>query len=177
MAEIYQPAEDSFLLSEFVKKEVSKNKNSKILDMGSGSGIQTETAIKAGAEQENITAADINPLAITYLKNRFPKSNIIHSNLFEKVKGKFDLIFFNPPYLPEDKFDSGIDTTGGEEGGEIINDFLSSAKSHLSEKGKILLLTSSHTKKVNWKEYHRKLLGKKKIFFEELYVWELIPAN
>ncbi len=173
---IYQPAEDSFLLAEFVKKEILQNHPKKILDMGSGSGIQAETAIKAGSEEQNVTLVDINSLAIAHLKNKFPKSRIIKSDLFEGLwnSSKFDLIIFNPPYLPNDEFDVGIDTAGGEKGSEITNEFHETAKSHLAENGKILLITSSLTKGVNWKSYKRKLLGKKKIFFEELYVWELI---
>jgi len=176
---IYQPAEDSFLLSEFVKSEVSKTHPNKILDMGSGSGIQIETAIKSGANPSNCVAIDINPLAIAHLKNNFPKSGIIKSDLFENLNSheKFDIIIFNPPYLPNNEFDVGIDTSGGEKGSEIINDFLESAKSHLEKNGKILLLTSSLTKGITWGDYRKKLLGKKKIFFEELYVWELKPIR
>jgi len=165
------------MLSEFVKSEVSKNKKSKILDMGSGSGIQAETAITAGADEKNLVLADVNSLAVTYLKNKFSKSIIIHSDLFEKITGKFDIIIFNPPYLPSNEFDVEIDTTGGERGSEVINEFLEDAGKHLAENGKILLLTSSLTKGINWRGYRKKLLGKKKIFFEELYVWELKPIR
>ncbi len=174
-SQIYRPAEDSFLLAESVKKEILQNHPKKILDMGSGSGIQAETAIKAGAEEKNVFLVDINPLAIAYLKNKFPKSEVIRSDLFEKLKtsSRFNLIIFNPPYLPDDEFDIGIDTAGGEKGSEITNEFLEQAKKHLSGNGKIILLTSSLTKGINWKSYKKKLLGKKKIFFEELYVWEL----
>jgi len=83
------------------------------------------------------------------------------------------LIIFNPPYLPKSKFDEELDTTGGEKGSEIINRFLEEAKNHLASTGRILLLTSSLTKGINWQDYKKKLLGKKRIFFEELYVWNL----
>ena len=179
--EIYFPDEDSFLLSEVLEKEIKKLSNQKlsikILDMGSGSGIQAKTAIDAGANPKSITLGDINSEAIKHLKKTFTKSKIIHSNLFEKIKGKFDLIIFNPPYLPEDKFDKEKDTTGGKKGNEIIIKFLKQAKSHLAKDkdGKILLLTSSLTPKINFKKfgYDSKLLVKKKIFFEELYVWQI----
>ncbi len=176
-SKIYKPAEDSFFLSSFVKSEISRNNSGKILDMGSGSGIQAETAINAGANAKNVMAVDVNLLAVTYLKNKFPESSVVQSDLFEKVAGKFHLIIFNPPYLPANEFDVGIDTTGGEKGSEIINEFLKEASKHLSENGKIFLLTSSLTKGLKWKDYRRKLLGKKKIFFEELYVWELQPIK
>jgi len=43
-SEIYLPAEDSYLLSEVIKK-IKINKDDKILDMGSGSGIQARTIL------------------------------------------------------------------------------------------------------------------------------------
>jgi methylase of polypeptide subunit release factors len=84
---IYQPAEDSFLLEKYVKK-FSKNKS--VLDVGSGCGIQAKAAILSGAK--SVLAIDINPESVDYIK----KAGIhtIKSNLFSKVKGKFDLIIF-----------------------------------------------------------------------------------
>ena len=53
---IYEPREDSYLLQKYVKK-YSKGKY--FLDIGSGSGIQAKTAIKAKAK--SVLATDINP--------------------------------------------------------------------------------------------------------------------
>ena len=60
---IYQPAEDSYLLSNTIKKYLKKNKYNKdksisILDMGSGSGIQAQTCKQLGFT--NILTIDIN---------------------------------------------------------------------------------------------------------------------
>ena len=173
--EIYQPSDDSFLLAEFVKEEIKKHELENVLDMGSGSGIQAETAINSGINPKNIILADINPDAIKFLKGKFPKSKIILSDLFSKIpkKSEFDLIIFNPPYLPDHEFDNKPDTSGGKNGSEIINKFLKQAKHYLNKNGKILMLTSSFTKGIDWQDYEKRLLGKKKIFFEELYVLEL----
>jgi len=177
---IYPLSEDSFLLSSFVEKEIKKNKKGKILDMGAGLGIQSETCINLGFNPKNLTLTDINKEALKILRKKFPKSKVIFSDLFENISDKFDLIIFNPPYLPEDlrePEDSKINTTGGKKGGEIINKFLRQARKHLNKKGKILLLTSSLTKGIFFSDYNRKLLGTKKLFFEELYVWELRPLS
>ena len=173
--EIYKPAEDSFLLAKLVEKEIKKNKIIKVLDMGSGSGIQAETAIKSGINPKDIFLVDINPDAIKSLKKKFPKSKILLSDLFSKIPKtqKFDLIIFNPPYLPNDKFDKEFDTSGGKSGSSIINLFLKNAEKYLSEKGRILLLTSSFTKRIDWQDYEKELLGNDRVFFEELSVWEL----
>jgi HemK-related putative methylase len=177
MSEIYQPEEDSFLLLDVLKKQL-KNKKIKILDMGSGSGIQAETFLTLGISKKNITLVDINKEAIKYLRKKFPNLKVIYSDLFEEIskKEKFDLIVFNPPYLPEDKEepkDSRTATTGGFFGSEIINKFLSQAKDYLDKKGKIYLLISNLTQEINWHSWKKKLIAKKKLFMEELYVWEL----
>ncbi len=174
MSEIYQPAEDSVLLAEFVKKEIKENNLMKVLDMGSGSGIQADVCIASGTNPRNITLADIDRRAAAILKKKFPLSKVICSDLFEKIRGKFDIIIFNPPYLPDNKFDKKADTSGGKKGSEIINKFLKDAKKYLSEKGKILLITSSFTKNIDWQDYDKELLEKKRVFFEEIYVWKLM---
>jgi len=123
---------------------------------------------------------DINNQAIAHLKKTFKNSKIkiIKLNLFQNIpkKNKFNLILFNPPYLPEEKGEpksSQLATTGGKYGSEIINKFLKQAKSHLEKDGKILLLTSSHTKKIHWNNFKKKKLATKNLFFEKLWVWEL----
>ncbi len=172
---IYSPEEDSYLLAEQVKK-FSKNK--KVLDIGSGSGIQAETAKKFGAK--SVLASDIDSESIHNLKQK----NIpcIKSDLFKKIKGKFDIIIFNPPYLPEDSREDNISkraTSGGKKGDEIILKFLKHSKTHLNKNGIILLLVSSLTPKKRILEVIKKekfsyiVLSKKKIFFETLEVWKI----
>lgn len=169
--EIYLPLEDSYLLSETLKKQI-KNLDIKFLEIGIGSGIQLQTAKHLGIK--NIFGADINPGAVKHCKSL--GFDCIQSDLFENIKGKFDIIAFNPPYLPLDKREpksSQLVTTGGKKGSEIINKFLKQAKKHLAKDGRIFLLTSSLTKAINWLDYKKKILAKKKLFFEELFVWEL----
>ena len=79
--EIYQPAEDSFLLAECAKNflDISKinKKEIKVLDMGSGSGIQSSNLINQGIPEKNLVLVDINPNAVSFLKKKFSKSKII----------------------------------------------------------------------------------------------------
>lgn len=178
MTKIYQPAEDSYLLLRILEKEIpnllNENQNLKFLEIGSGSGILLETAEKLKIKKSHIFAVDINQEAVTHCKSL--GFNCLYSYLFENVEGKFDIIIFNPPYLPknsEEPKDSQLATTGGKQGSEIINKFLKQAKNYLEDNGKIFLLTSSLTKDVNWQNYHKKLLGKEKLFMEEIEVWEL----
>ncbi len=172
MSEIYEPAEDSFLLSETLKDYIKKNKINSALEVGCGSGIQLQ--VLKEAKIKKILGVDINPKAVKHCKNL--GFNVIESDLFEKIKDKFDLIIFNPPYLPYDEKEpesSQTSTTGGIKGSEIINEFLSQAYKHLKDTAKILLLCSSLTKGINLKKYNKKILSQKKLFFERLYVYEL----
>lgn len=175
---IYEPSEDSFLLSEQVKKY---SKNKKVLDIGTGSGLQAETAIEAGAK--SVLAADIDEESIKFTKQKkLKKLKVIKSSLFQKVKGKFDLIIFNPPYLPLDKREdkeSRKATTGGKNGDEIILKFLNDLLNHLNKGGVSLLLVSSLTpknrilpllKKLNLKN---KIISSQSLFMETLEVWEI----
>lgn len=173
---IYVPREDSYFLSEVLKEHLKhRDKIIKILDMGSGSGIQAELCKKLGFE--NITAADIDEEAVSFLKRR--GFNAVKSNLFSNIQSKFSLIVFNPPYLPEHKYDKEKDTTGGKRGYETIIEFLKQAKSHLEKQGKILLLFSSLSNPKVIKEEAEKLgykisfLASKKLFLEELFVYML----
>lgn len=172
---IYQAREDSLLLAEQVRKYA---KNKRVLDVGAGSGIQAETALQTGAK--SVLASDIDSEVIIYLKSK--GIDAIQSDLFSEIKGEFDLIIFNPPYLP---FDDGEDsessraTSGGEKGDEIILRFLRSLKKHLATEGVSLIVLSSLTpkKKILSELKRQKLiynsLSSQRFFFETLEVWEI----
>ena len=166
---IYEPREDSFLLKKYVKKLVS----GKVLDVGTGSGIQALTALK---NTKNVLAVDISEEVVEFCKKK--EINCIQSDLFENVKEKFDWIIFNPPYLPEDPRepeDSKLATTGGKKGDEMLKRFLLEAKNYLNEKGKILVLISSLTGKAEelFKDYKWELLEKENLFMEDIEVYLL----
>lgn len=171
---MYSPKEDSFFLSKTIEN-FFKHKNlkgKKFLDMGSGSGIQAETLAKF-TEKRNIICADIDKEVIRHLKSK--GFNAINSNLFSKLKGKFDFIVFNPPYLPEHKYDKQPDTTGGKSGDETILRFLKQARQHLAQHGRIFLLLSSLTPRKRINNYLAenckfKKLSEKKLFFEILEI-------
>ena len=180
MKNIYSPEEDSYLLSIVLKKKIpiilKKNPNSNFLEIGCGSGIQLETAFESGIKKENIFSCDVNPEAVKHCKKL--GFNCVKSNLFEKIKGKYEIIVFNPPYLPEDSRepeDSRLATTGGKKGSEITNKFLKQSKKHLAKNGRILLLVSSLTRGLDFAGYGKKKLAEEKLFFEKLFVFELLP--
>lgn len=165
---LYEPAEDSFLLQEQVRKYAK----GKVLDLGTGTGIQALTALE---KTKKVLAADINPEAVNHCKKLGIKA--IKSNLFQNIKGKFDLIIFNPPYLPDDNLNLEDDKNyiGGGKGSEILEKFFSQAKKHLNKNGKILIVFSSLTPNVNKiikkHNFEFKKLSEQKFFFEKLDVY------
>jgi len=177
---IYTPSDDSFFLADFLEKYFSnlKNKNISYLDLGTGSGILSKTAIKSNIPKQNILASDINQQAVKYVRSKL-KINTICSNLFEKINKRFDLITFNAPYLPDDIFSkkyeeekSKLATTGGKNGDEISLKFLKQAKKYLNKNGKIFLLVSSLTPLNKIKKFNPKFVAEKSIFFEKLLILE-----
>lgn len=172
---MYEPKEDSFLLQKYVKKYAKGS----VLDLGTGSGIQAITALKTA---KKVTASDINEKLIDKLQKKYPKINFIYSDLFKNIKEKYDLIIFNPPYLPQDKNIKDRTIYGGKKGYEIIERFLTQVKGYLKPNGKILLIFSSLTNKkkidglIKQNNLNFKLLEEKRIFFEVLYVY-LIKQN
>jgi release factor glutamine methyltransferase len=175
--EVYEPDEDSFLIAE----NLNIPKGAKVLDVGTGTGILALAAAKNAAL---VVGVDVNPKAVALAKENARANGITNAefregDLFSAIGGdeRFDVIVFNPPYLPVEEYDLlGKAWSGGKDGMEAIRRFLVEAPSHLRENGMILLLLSS----LNDFDEVRKLLGEmglvcgvvaeKKFFFERLMV-------
>ena len=171
---MYAPAEDSHLLASCIPSYVL---HKTVLDMGTGSGILARTALESGASK--VVAVDSNLDA----RKKLPKQiQFIHSDLYRKVKGTYDIILCNPPYLPDDAQEdvaSKQATTGGKKGDEFILRFLKQSVSFLNKEGHIILLLSSLTpqKRIKQLLFKHKLttstIARKNLFFERLEVWEI----
>ncbi|MBU4189759.1 MAG: methyltransferase [Candidatus Thermoplasmatota archaeon] len=174
---VYKPSDDTFLMLKNIKIRNGEN----VLDMGTGSGIIGIHSAKLGA---NVTCADINPYAVELAEENAGLNNVdikvVESDLFERIKGKFDVIVFNPPYLPtsnDERIDDEINFAwdGGKEGSQVIVGFLRNFKRYLKKDGRCYLLVSSLNKKAlkRIEELDGKLIGEKKLFFESLRVFQL----
>jgi len=157
--EVYEPAEDTFLLLEAIKID----KNDKVLEIGTGCGIISLECARRGAK---VVCTDINPYAIELAKKNFLENQFLLNEKIEFRKGslfsiiknneRFDVIIFNPPYLPTNSseqvdkwFDVAVD--GGIDGLKIIEQFLESVKKHLTKNGLAYFVYSSlsNQKKLN----------------------------
>lgn len=176
--EVYSPSDDSFLLLRAV--EVSPGET--FLEMGTGSGLTALHAAKLGA---GVTAADINPNAVECARKNAERNGlaleVVRSNLFEKIPGSFDVIAFNPPYLPGTASStSWIEKAwaGGGEGSEIAVRFLGQAWEHLAPGGRIYMVLSSvgglmSVLKAAKERYTADMIEEKHMFFESMYSYRL----
>jgi len=176
---VYLPREDSELLAEAIEKQELKGK--KCLDMGCGSGL---LSILIGKNDAIVTAADINLEAVKAARENAAHNktelHAVYSDLFSNIKEKFDLIVFNPPYLPgEDSERKELAYYGGKDGRETIKRFLVQAKKFMKTGGKIFLLISTLTgeKEVtniaHENGYIVKETARKKVPWEEIIVMEM----
>jgi release factor glutamine methyltransferase len=74
-----------------------------VLELGCGSGLISISAAKKGAR---VTSSDLSNSAIENTKHNADVNDvalhIVHSDLFENIKGSFDYIVINPPYYAND---------------------------------------------------------------------------
>ena len=107
-----------------------------ILDMGCGSGILTMAAVKLLGKKISVDAVDIDPESVRVTKenikeNNLPKQNIrvFESAGFEKVTGKYDLIFANILARPLMEMAGDIYAHLNKGGIAILSGFLTHQKS------------------------------------------------
>lgn len=136
---VYHPREDSELLADAVEKYAY----GRVLDMGTGSGIQGIIAARKGCD---VTFSDTDPLALRCAEANSAangvKGKFIESDLFSGIHGSFDTIIFNPPYLPSDSFtETALD--GGRDGRHYIKRFIDSYNGFVNPRHVVLLLESS----------------------------------
>ncbi|MHA1305990.1 MAG: HemK2/MTQ2 family protein methyltransferase [Candidatus Heimdallarchaeota archaeon] len=164
--DVYDPAEDSFLLAENVVIPV----NGKILEIGSGSGYVSLYLVKKYPQAEYF-CIDINPVAAATTKKNAQLNklnlNVICSDLFSslKISRVFDIILFNSPYLPISE--EGLLSrawSGGIDGLEIVSKYLESLDEYLQRESFSYLVISSKT---DLKELN-KLLADLKLTWEEI---------
>ena len=181
--DVYEPAEDTFLLAQ----NLSIKDGAKVLDMGAGCGI---LAVLAAEKASTVVAVDINPHAVACTRKNAElngvktKIKVRLGDLFEAVGAgeKFNVILFNAPYLPVER-DEGANWiekawAGGETGRAVIDKFIEKASNHLEVGGRILLVQSSLSdveetlRRLHQYALHAAVLGEEKLAFERIVLVE-----
>ncbi len=141
-SQVYSPEADTYLLLEAARLEVRPG--DRVLEVGTGCGlIASELAGITG-----VVATDINPHAALCARKR--GVDVVQGDLFCGIRSSFDLILFNPPYLPtqpEERIDDWLEHAldGGKTGRVVIGCFAEQVDRVLALEGRILLLISSLT--------------------------------
>jgi len=148
--DVYEPAEDTFLVADSLSQIVKEGDT--LLDVGTGCGI---LAIIAATKAKKVIATDVNPYAVKCVKlnakiNKVAsKIEVLRGDLFQPIRKteKFDVIVFNAPYLLSSSSERrtwiGQSWAGGPTGRQLIDRFIIEAPCYLKRKGKILLVQSS----------------------------------
>ncbi len=175
MHNIYPPSEDSELLLEVLEKEIRRN--DVFLEVGTGSGFVAEKLV---GRCKKVVATDISPLAVKEAKKR--GIDVILTDLFSGLKRVFTLVAFNPPYLELSDFEKRGDwiekaIDGGKGGIEVALKFVNRLDEVLVEGGRAVVILSSlsdlRTFLKNCSNYEVEVVGRKKLFFEELFAFLL----
>jgi release factor glutamine methyltransferase len=174
---MYAPSDDTFLLADCIRQYNGR----RALEIGVGSGLLLNILEKNFAY---VAGSDIDLQALQHCKQQKTSANVLlvccDSGSAFGI-GKFDLIVSNPPYLPNDDNNNIRDPAvhGGPTGIELTVHIINSALPLLAGDGKMLIVISSFAnssaldKVVVENKMHKKVLKKKRLFYETLSILEL----
>jgi release factor glutamine methyltransferase len=189
--EVYDPAEDSFLLLE----SLMISPKDTILELGTGCGLIALTCAFQGA---TVVCTDINPYAVQLTRQNIERNRhllkgaitVRQGDLFSIVKNseRFNLILFNPPYLPTKKNERtdtwfNVATDGGPTGLRLTKQFLHGLRQHLQPDGAGYFIFSSLSNRILLEKYLKKeqlsstILTTKRYEGEDLDVYRVTPTD
>ncbi|XP_043927259.1 methyltransferase N6AMT1 [Protopterus annectens] len=156
-AEVYEPAEDTFLLMDALEQdaeELTRCNATVCLEVGCGSGVVSAFLASVLGPHVLYFCTDINPLAASCTLetalcngvNLHPVIMDLAGGLMPRLNGKVDVLVFNPPYVvtpSEEVRSQGIQASwaGGKNGREVMDRFFPSVASLLSSQGLFYLVT------------------------------------
>lgn len=170
---VYRPSEDTRLLLAAIALEPGE----RLLEIGTGTGF---VALHA-ARQGPVVATDVNPEAVELARANARRNRldvrVVRTHLAAGVKGPFEVVAFNPPYLEGEAQDAPDRAwAGGRQGSEIAIEFLSDVSRVLASGGRAYLLLSAANVAARAdadRRFEVRAVARKRLFFEELEVLEL----
>lgn len=173
--DVYPPSDDSILLIE----SLDVRPGERVLEVGCGSGV---VSIHCASNGCTVTAGDINPKAVELTKRNAADNgvtvDVVETDVYSAVDGRFDTIIFNLPYLPVDE--EGLLAkawSGGPDGLGPLPELLRGAPDHLLPGGRVVIVVSSLTEPRALEDalegYDVESIGEERFFFEKLSVLEI----
>lgn len=185
--EVYDPAEDTYLLLDALKI----NPDERVLEFGTGCGIIGLYCACIGAD---VLCSDINPFAVELVKKNYQQNINLMKGDFEVRLGDlfsvlnlgdlFDAIVFNPPYLPTKSeelvggsgwFDKAVN--GGVDGLDTTKRFIEEVGNYLKKNGFAYFIFSSLSnrqkldKMISENGFNKSIFASKKYADEQLDVY------
>ncbi|MBI5740434.1 MAG: methyltransferase [Nitrospirae bacterium] len=176
-----------YYTSKLMAGHINVKPSDKILDMGTGSGIQAITAARSAQE---VIAVDINPEAVRCAEKNIRANgfegrvSVMEGDLFSPLgpEHKFDVILFTPPYFegtPETVFECALIDPDKL----LIKKFFGAAKEYLTPHGYVQMLYSSIADAegvlqiIHDLGWEHSLLVRKRTLTETFFIYKLRPAN
>lgn len=149
--------ETIWFVFDYLKNNYSFN-GRKVLDIGTGSGL-IALGIKKSFPDADVLASDISSKALEEAKKSSEfngiKVDLINSDFFSEIKGCFDIIISNPPYIEEDskdvdaKYEPSLALYSGKDGCDSYRKIFSDLDSHLTPGGlSFFELESTNVKRI-----------------------------
>ncbi|HTX98454.1 MAG TPA: HemK2/MTQ2 family protein methyltransferase [Bacteroidota bacterium] len=138
-----------FLSSRILAQEIGRMDltSTRVLDMGTGSGILALAAARKGA---SVLAVDINPEAVRAAAHNAAENDLNDrivvkvSDLFDCVdQEQFDLVMWNPPFYPKEAVDLASAAWNAGDRYGTIERFAHDLPRHLKQNGQCILILSS----------------------------------
>ena len=129
-------------------------RGAQLLDLGTGTGAIAVTLLAERPDASGV-ATDLSEQALTVARANAERAGVsqrltfLMGSWFEPVRGRFDIIVSNPPYIPADEiaelspdvrnFDPRLALVGGADGLDPYRAIASRAASHLAAGGHVLV--------------------------------------
>lgn len=114
--------DENTIFSQYVYQDSVKVKYKRVLDLCTGSGVIAMSSAKANAEE--VIASDVNPRCKEFIDKNNEVNNVkvkfVKSDLFKNIKGRFEKITMNPPFMPSPKNVFPLHAQGGPFGTDYV---------------------------------------------------------
>lgn len=178
-AEVFRPSEDSFLLL----RAMEVRPGERFLEVGAGTGLLVLHAAKVA---RLAVATDVSPYALRCVRknaarNRLPVA-VVRCDLLRGLRGTFDVIAFNPPYLAERIGGGWAERAwqGGVAGEDLMLRFFAELPDRLARRGRCYVTVPTNRERALAHARERfdvTVAAQKSMFFEKLLALELTMSR